>query len=306
MASGNDVTEDEASMCVHPAAIDTTRVRAPRAACLLGGAVLLLTLVAALAPSPATAFCFPQSVTPMVFTNYTPLGAGVMAQATINYRCVAQTSFADISISTPRTISSGTGTLTFEVYQDPGRAAVMPGAPALPLDLNGTSLTVWGFLPPQSSAPGTYTGTLTVTITSDGTTVRTKPLDVSTSGFVGSCTIQPATLLFGSYDPGAASPRDALATIAVACTAGTPYWVALDAGANPAGLTRQMASGLARLQYDLYSDAGRTTPWNTVTTVSGTAPTTDPIPLQVYGRIPAGQYVAAGSYTDTVQATINF
>jgi spore coat protein U-like protein len=40
--------------------------------------------------------------------------------------------------------------------------------------------------------------------------------------------------------------------------------------------------------------------------VSGTAPSTAPVALPVYGRIPAGQLVVAGTYGDVVQATINF
>jgi spore coat protein U-like protein len=242
----------------------------------------------------------------MVFSNYTPLGAGVLASSTIDYKCVGNTAFADISISTPRTITSGTGTMTFEVYQDPGRTTVMPGTPAIPLDVNGTTVTVWGFLPPQNSSPGAYTGTLTVTITSEGTTTRSRNLNVLTTNYVANCVVQPASLLFGSYDPGSAAPRDALGTISVACTAGTPYTVSLGLGNNAAGAIRQMANGAARLQYELYADAARTAVWNGVNTVSGTAPTTSAIGLPVYGRIPPTQLVAAGGYTDTVQATINF
>jgi spore coat protein U-like protein len=46
--------------------------------------------------------------------------------------------------------------------------------------------------------------------------------------------------------------------------------------------------------------------WDTVSLVGGTAPSTAPIALPVYGRIPPGQLVAAGTYGDVVQATVNF
>jgi spore coat protein U-like protein len=269
---------------------------------LLGAAVLVAVL---LAPGNTRALCHATSITPMTFTGYDPLGAGVAATATISYTCGGNTTFGDLSLSVPRTMSSGPATLTFEVYQDPGRTAVMPNAPAIPLDVNGTSVTLWGFLPPQSAAVGSYLGTLTVSMTSDGTITRTRTFNASVT-VTGTCVIQPGSVLFGSYDPGSATPRDAAGTLSITCSAGTPYTVSLGAGNNPAGPTRQMASGTSLLQYGLYSDAGRTVVWDTVSLVGGTAPSTAPIALPVYGRIPPGQLVAAGTYGDVVQATVNF
>ncbi len=67
-----------------------------------------------------------------------------------------------------------------------------------------------------------------------------------------------------------------------------------------------MASGAQRLRYELFSDPARTAVWNTTSTVGGTATSIQPIPLTVYGRVPAGQGVGVGSYADAVQSTINF
>jgi len=70
-----------------------------------------------------------------------------------------------------------------------------------------------------------------------------------------------------------------------------------------------MTDGSNTLEYNLYTDAGRTTVWGDGTASSVTAAGTGSgaqQSLTVYGRIPASQSVPAGSYSDTVTATINF
>lgn len=143
-----------------------------------------------------------------------------------------------------------------------------------------------------------------------------------TANVANSCVITATpTLAFGSYDPTDANNTAALdgqSSISVRCTRGTVATVALAQGGNPAtGSTcaaplRQMASGAERLRYDLYQNTARTTVWgcqtgagaNTqgFTSTSSLTPTT----LQTYGRVPAGQDVPAGSYTDTVQVNVTF
>jgi spore coat protein U-like protein len=56
------------------------------------------------------------------------------------------------------------------------------------------------------------------------------------------------------------------------------------------------------LNYKLFSDSTRNTEWTTAATIPGV----DVGTVSVYGRIPAGQNQPAGSYTDTVVATITF
>lgn len=128
---------------------------------------------------------------------------------------------------------------------------------------------------------------------------------------LGACTISPATLDFGSYDPNVATDRDAQGSIAVQCTGGSVYWIGLGLGANAAGTTRQMAGGTGeRLRYELYRDAARGTVWDTTNGTVFTAPTgtagLSPYAVPVYGRIPAGQIVSTGLFGDSVTMTINF
>jgi spore coat protein U-like protein len=64
----------------------------------------------------------------------------------------------------------------------------------------------------------------------------------------------------------------------------------------------------AQLSYGLYTDSAGSNNWNDIggsgipaTTGNGSAQ-----PLPVYGKIPAGQYLAPGLYSDTVTATVSY
>lgn len=256
--------------------------------------------------------CSLDAVTEMVFTGYTPFGAGVAATATITYKCPAPIDNAWIAIAGARAMTAGSESLRIELQQSP-----YPGAPwgdqppvAVPSARNG-SVTVFGFLPPQDAAAGSYRGTFLVTIytRTPQSATDTATLVASTSGFVDTCTIESGSLAFGSYDPvgaHAVSPLDAQATIRIACTRATSYAVGLGPGSYASGATRQMASGAGRLRYELYADPGRTTVWDATSTVVGTASSIAPVPLVVHGRVPGGQAAPAGAYADTVISTINF
>ncbi|HEV2271319.1 MAG TPA: spore coat U domain-containing protein [Steroidobacteraceae bacterium] len=131
------------------------------------------------------------------------------------------------------------------------------------------------------------------------------------------CTITTAPVAFGAYDPivtNATNPLDGTGTVTVTCTNGSAVAVTLGQGTNAAGGStdaapaRQMKdAGTDLLAYTLYQDSGRTTVWgNTVgTSVSDTGNGTAQS-LTVYGAVAAGQNVPAGSYSDTVVATVTF
>ena len=142
-----------------------------------------------------------------------------------------------------------------------------------------------------------------------------------TANVASSCTVSATNIAFGAYDPAdvnATTPRDASGTVSVRCTRGTSTAVAsLTQGANAAaGSTcasplRQMnGGGTLRLRYDIYQDAGRATVWGCDATTVQAIPTftssLTPATLTTYGRIPAGQDAAIGSYTDTVQVSVTF
>ena len=118
------------------------------------------------------------------------------------------------------------------------------------------------------------------------------------------CTVANGTLAFGSQAASALSANiDATGTFTVNCTNNANYAITMDNGVNASGVQRRMNDGgTGYLNYNLYSDAGRTTSWGSV---SGTATGANQT-ISVYGRIPSGQTATAGSYSDTVQFTVTY
>ena len=127
---------------------------------------------------------------------------------------------------------------------------------------------------------------------------------------VKACTISTTALSFGNYDPTSGSAVDGSSTVTVNCTNGTQYNVGLNAGTGSGATisSRKMTQGSYSLSYALYQDSARSSNWgNTVgtDTISGTA-SASPTSLTVYGRVPAGQNVPAGAFSDTITATITY
>lgn len=169
------------------------------------------------------------------------------------------------------------------------RALRLPliAAPGLALLIGGTSLA------------GTATSNLSVTAT-----------------IANNCTISTTTLAFGTYDPivnHKASNLDGTGGVAVTCTNGASVAITLGQGANAdvgstdAAPLRRMISGGNYLSYSLFSDDQRTVIWGntseTDVTDTGTGLESSHV---VYGRIAQNQNVPAGSYSDTVVATVTF
>jgi len=127
------------------------------------------------------------------------------------------------------------------------------------------------------------------------------------------CTISTAALAFGSYDPvvaHASANLDGSGTVTVACTKGAVATVGLGLGSNASGSIRRMTNGATEyLTYELYQDSGYTTVWSNSGAglySPGAAPSKVARNFTVYGRVASNQDVAAGSYNDTVVATVNF
>lgn len=165
--------------------------------------------------------------------------------------------------------------------------------------------------PGADAAAGLYTDTLTVSLT-NGKGVSSASFDV-TINVLRECQVSTFTLPFGNYDPigaHATTPLTANTTVNVFCTRGVQGQVAMSAGNNPLGTARQLAFGANRLQYNIFTDAGRNSIWNTINRINGVS-TSKLTPLGGgligYGEIPAGQTTAPpGSYFDTLVATVTY
>jgi spore coat protein U-like protein len=128
------------------------------------------------------------------------------------------------------------------------------------------------------------------------------------------CTITAVAVGFPNYDPistHASTPDDSTSgSVTITCTKGAATTIGLSLGANFTGTQARMLNGAANyLNYGLYQDAGHTTAWGNAGASLFTppvAPSKDARTYPVYARIPAGQDVPAGTYTDTVTASVNF
>ncbi len=133
------------------------------------------------------------------------------------------------------------------------------------------------------------------------------------------CTISAGALSFGGYDPitaNASTNLNGTAGLSVSCTGGAAGVITLGQGSNGATSSsdsaplRQASNGAGTpsfLSYALYQDTGRTTVWgNTAGTGASYTGTGSQTLVTVYASVAAGQNVPAGSYSDTVVATVTF
>jgi spore coat protein U-like protein len=127
------------------------------------------------------------------------------------------------------------------------------------------------------------------------------------------CTISAGSLAFGPYDPvvaNAAANLDGTGTVTIACTKGATTTIALDLGANASGSTRRLTDGSSNyLSYEIYQDSGRSTVWGSSGAALYTpaaAPSNAVRNVTAYGRVSSNQDSPAGTYNDTVTATVNF
>ena len=127
-------------------------------------------------------------------------------------------------------------------------------------------------------------------------------------------------LAFGVYDSITVVPNDSMTTVSALCArVGGPRFVTITVqvgqGANGSSVNaRRMASTSVAgeyLNYGIFRDTGRSAVWGFSTGVDTLSQTlsidnndraTATIPI--YGRIPAQQDVAVGSYRDSVTVTI--
>ena len=146
------------------------------------------------------------------------------------------------------------------------------------------------------------------------TTAATATANLCVSATVtNNCTISTTALAFGSYDPvaaNAATDLDGTGAVSVACTKGTTATVGLGLGSNASGSTRRMSDGSGNfLTYELYQDSGHITVWGAAGAgllSPAAAPSKAARNFTVHGRVISNQDVTAGSYSDTVVATVNF
>ncbi|HYJ28884.1 MAG TPA: spore coat U domain-containing protein [Allosphingosinicella sp.] len=271
------------------------------------------------------------TATSVVFSPYnTQTKAAVDSTGTLDIQCTGtgSSNAASVHINfgvsgggtcTTRRMANGANRLNYQIYQNSGRTTnFCNGSNRLNLNFNLSTgsqtqtVTMYGRVAAAQNpvyAPTPYTDTLTIDLRAGtgGTILRTTTTTIS-SMVAAICTVSAGTLGFGAYS---GSQVDSTAAVSVNCSNGAPYAVALGGGGNQSGSTRRMAGpGANRLDYQLFRDSARAIPWGDDSaqlgarragTGAGSAQA-----LTVYGRIPAAQSPAPGSYSDSVVVTVEY
>ena len=129
------------------------------------------------------------------------------------------------------------------------------------------------------------------------------------------CTISTTGVAFGSYNVFNASVISSTGSVSYTCGLFEAIFgnisITLSTGQSGSYPARAMRKGAESLLYNLYLDAAGTSVWGNGTGGTQTysrvrPPFNTAVVVTVYGRLPAGQDVSAGVYTDTISATINF
>lgn len=138
------------------------------------------------------------------------------------------------------------------------------------------------------------------------------------------CSASTAGLAFGPYNLLAPAPLASTATVQITCSLQpedgptqrvVASRIALSAGGSGTFSQRQMASGGDRLNYNVFTTNGYSTVWGDGSGGSATrfvAFTLNPArptrsqDLVGYGRVPALQNAAAGTYSDVLVVTVTF
>lgn len=125
---------------------------------------------------------------------------------------------------------------------------------------------------------------------------------------VSSCTVAGGTLDFGTYVNAQATDLNTVATFGYSnCSAGRLHFE-LSGGTYGSTTARRAGNGSgAFLDYGLFKDAARTQNFGEGDLGhSMTLATAGSGSVSVHGRVPRGQTVPAGTYTDLVTITLTF
>ena len=125
------------------------------------------------------------------------------------------------------------------------------------------------------------------------------------------CEVTATDLDFGTYTAQGGTPLQGTTLLRATCTPGSTYNIGLNEGTSPGATVNQRQNGLGSecvLNYQLYSDAQRSTIWGTTTgtdtvTGVGTGLSQD---HTVFGAVPAAQVIPAGGYADTITVRIYY
>ena len=144
--------------------------------------------------------------------------------------------------------------------------------------------------------------------------LMTRPASALLCGsFLDPIIVSATDLNFGVYVPSSAATANT--TVTVACTIPidllTDFHVSLSAGNSLNSAARLMKKGSDPLGYNIYTDSGYTMVWGdnsggTVDRDYASILALGSVSFTGFGRLPQGQYVPAGAYSDHITVTVSF
>lgn len=127
--------------------------------------------------------------------------------------------------------------------------------------------------------------------------------------------VSATAMSFGNYNASSPTATTANATITVSCVNPANdldvFTIALSKGSSSTYSPRTLTSGANTLNYNIFTTSGFASIWGdgtggSVTVNYNGAGNPNSLSYTAYGRIPAGQYVPAGSYADTITVTVTY
>ncbi|MDR5782102.1 spore coat U domain-containing protein [Caballeronia sp. LZ065] len=241
----------------------------------------------------------------------------------------------------PRLATSGTGTIQYNLYSDPSFSTIWGSRtsatfPAVAVDLTfplgvssvSRSVTVYARTAPGQTAltAGNYLSiffgtslemdyTAYLLLAPDCSTLTSNPTAFAfavQAPVINDCSLSATNINFGAAGVlnGALT---ATGTLSVACTNNDAYSITLSAGggtgASVADRRMTKNGGTEQVQYQLYTTPALTLPWGdgtNGTSVVAAVGTGSNQAITVYGRVPPQTTPSAGTYTDTIVATITY
>ena len=128
-------------------------------------------------------------------------------------------------------------------------------------------------------------------------------------------TVSATTVAFGTYNASTPAANTSNGTVTVRCVSATrtlpTFTVSLSRGGASTYATRRMAFAANTLLYNIYTTSAFTTIWGDGTSSTGiqsynASALLNTISYTTFGRVSAGQYARAGSYTDTITVTVTY
>ena len=124
---------------------------------------------------------------------------------------------------------------------------------------------------------------------------------------VPTCVIKTTDMNFGTFT--SSEPTDDLGTsnITTTCSLLTSFTLGLDGGLHADGAQRRMSDGNGNfVRYSIARDVARTQLLRPAVDLVPLIGTGLPQVTQLYGSVPTGQNVPAGTYTDRITVTVDF